>query len=69
MKSQVMNYSSMTRSLHTDPTNAALMQAENPLLVCGPDNKFADRIIDFRSGDAQRERIRNSIQLQHVECD
>jgi len=42
----------MTRSPHTN-TTAALMHAGNALVLGGPDNKPADRIIDFRSGEAR----------------
>jgi hypothetical protein len=43
----------MTWAPHSDPT-AALMQAGNALVLDGPDNKPADRIIDFRSGEVRR---------------
>jgi hypothetical protein len=52
MKSSVMKHPSMTRSLHTDPT-AALIRAGNALVLGGPDNKPADRIVDFRAGNAR----------------
>jgi hypothetical protein len=38
----------MTRSLHPDPNNAALMQAGKALVLGGADNKSADHILDFR---------------------
>jgi hypothetical protein len=52
MKSSVMKHPSMTGSSHTEPT-AALMEAGNALVLGEPDNKFADRIVDFRSGEAR----------------
>ena len=42
----------MTRSPHADPT-AALMKAGNALVFARPDNNPADRIVDFRSDEAQ----------------
>jgi len=45
----------MTRSPHTDPA-AALMQAGNALLLGGPDNEFADRIV---CGAAKNVAIRS----------
>jgi hypothetical protein len=47
-----MKHPCMTGSSHTDPT-AALIEAGNALELGGPDNKFADRIVDFRSGKAR----------------
>ena len=52
MKSSVMKHPSMTRSPHADPT-AALMKSGNALVFARPDNKPADRIVDFRSDEAQ----------------
>jgi hypothetical protein len=50
MKSSVMKHPSMTRSPHTEPT-AALMQDGNALVLGGPDNNPADRIMNFHSGE------------------
>jgi hypothetical protein len=46
----------MTRSPHTNPA-AAFMQAGNALVLGGPDDKPADRIVDFRSGEARRVSV------------
>ena len=51
----------MTRSPHTNPP-AALMQAGNALLLGGPDNEFADRIVDFRSAEAR------SVSVSAAQC-
>jgi len=62
----------MTRSPHTNPT-AALMQAGNALVLGGPDNKPADRIIDLRSGKARCVSVSaaqsNSSDLTAIEAD
>jgi len=42
----------MTRSLQTDRI-ATLTQTRNALLLGGPDNKLADRIAAFQSGEAR----------------
>jgi len=62
----------MTRSPHTNPT-AALMPAGNALVLGGPDNKPADRIIDFRSSEARCVGVpaaqSNSSDLTAIEAD
>jgi hypothetical protein len=67
MKSFVMKHPSMTRSLHTDPTGA-LMQARNPLVFGGPDNKPADRIVEARCASASAAHSDCSI-LTAIEAD
>jgi hypothetical protein len=62
----------MTRSPHADPT-AAFMKTGNALVFAGPDNKPADRIVDFRSGEAQCASVcaaqSNSSGLTAIEAD
>jgi hypothetical protein len=72
MKSSGIKHPSMTRSSHADPA-AALMKAGNALVFARPDNKVADRIVDFRSDEAQCASVcaaqSNSSGLAAIEAD